>query len=159
MEHATAICPYCRAPIEEREVPVCPSCKVPHHLECWLENKGCSVPGCSEAPDDEAKVTVAAHALQSASGNQTTQIASPPPVIRIEAQPHTQPKSRIVFMLLGLFLGPFGAHNFYAGYNGRAVPQLAITLLSLFYGTILTWPWAIIEICIVNRDSEKRMMD
>src|SRR5262245_27835588 len=34
------------------------------------------------------------------------------------------PKSRTTYILLGVFLGPLGAHNFYAGYTGRAVGQL-----------------------------------
>lgn len=46
-------------------MPECPSCHVPHHLECWMENKGCSVPGCSQAPDDESKIVVASQSVQS----------------------------------------------------------------------------------------------
>lgn len=28
------------------------------------------------------------------------------------------PKSRLAYILMGLFLGGLGVHNFYAGYNG-----------------------------------------
>lgn len=58
------ICPYCRCPIEGKEIPECPSCHVPHHLECWLENKGCSIPGCAQAPDDESKIVVPGQSVQ-----------------------------------------------------------------------------------------------
>jgi len=40
-------------------------------------------------------------------------------------------KSKVAAGLLGIFLGCFGAHNFYLGYTGRAVAQLLITLLSI----------------------------
>ena len=32
--------------------------------------------------------------------------------------------------LFGIFLGAFGVHNFYLGYNGKAIAQLLITILS-----------------------------
>jgi len=63
-------------------------------------------------------------------------------------------KSRQVYVLLGVFLGIFGVHNFYAGYIQRAVSQLCLTLLTCFYGAVLSWIWAIVEICVINKDSE-----
>jgi len=41
-------CPYCQAPIKPG-IPVvtCPVCQIPHHQECWNENKGCTTYGCS----------------------------------------------------------------------------------------------------------------
>jgi TM2 domain-containing membrane protein YozV len=62
-------------------------------------------------------------------------------------------KSRLTFILLGVFLGEFGIHNFYAGYVKRGMFQLALTVLTLFYGSFVTWIWAIVEICTVDRDS------
>ncbi len=62
-------------------------------------------------------------------------------------------KSRLTFILLGVFLGEFGIHNFYAGYVKRGMFQLALTVLTLFYGSVVTWIWAIVEICTVDRDS------
>lgn len=38
-------------------------------------------------------------------------------------------KSKIVAGLLGIFLGSFGAHNFYLGYTTKAVIQLVVTLV------------------------------
>src|SRR5262245_50859699 len=69
------------------------------------------------------------------------------------AVPQQLPKSRIGFILLGIFLGSLGAHNFYAGYTKRAVFQLAISVLTLFYGSIVSWIWAIVEVCTVDRDA------
>jgi TM2 domain-containing membrane protein YozV len=62
-------------------------------------------------------------------------------------------KSRTTYIVLGIFLGAFGVHNFYAGYTGRAVGQLCLTILTLGYLGIVSWIWAIIEICIVEKDS------
>jgi TM2 domain-containing membrane protein YozV len=62
-------------------------------------------------------------------------------------------KSRTSYIVLGIFLGSLGIHNFYAGYTGRAVGQLCLTVLTLGYLGIVSWIWAIIEICIVDKDS------
>ena len=48
------ICPYCKTEIKEGDViKVCPSCGVPHHEACWIENKGCTTSGCAEQYDEE----------------------------------------------------------------------------------------------------------
>lgn len=62
-------------------------------------------------------------------------------------------KSRTSYIVLGIFLGSLGIHNFYAGYTGRAVGQLCLTVLTLGYLGLVSWIWAIIEICIVEKDS------
>jgi TM2 domain-containing membrane protein YozV len=68
--------------------------------------------------------------------------------------PVAQPKTRVIFVLLGIFLGGLGIHNFYAGYIKKATIQLCITVLTCFYGAAISWPWAIIEICTVNKDAD-----
>ena len=62
-------------------------------------------------------------------------------------------KSRTAYIVLGIFLGALGVHNFYAGYTGRAVGQLCLTVLTLGYLAIASWVWAIVEVCIVEKDS------
>ena len=64
-------------------------------------------------------------------------------------------KSRGVYIILGLFLGCLGIHNFYAGYHGRGAAQLVITLLLgwLIIGLVITGVWALIEICSVKYDA------
>lgn len=63
-------------------------------------------------------------------------------------------KSRTTYILLGLFLGVFGVHNFYAGYTGRAIAQLLMTLLSLFLLSPIVAIWIIVEICTVTEDRQ-----
>jgi len=68
------------------------------------------------------------------------------------AAPELKPKSRLTFILLGIFLGSFGVHNFYAGYTKRGIAQLCLTVLTLFYASAITWIWALVEVCTINRD-------
>lgn len=71
------------------------------------------------------------------------------------AQYVIQPKSRGVYVVLGLFLGAAGIHNFYAGYIGRAIAQLLITLALgwLIIPLIAVWIWVIVELCVIKQDS------
>lgn len=50
-------------------------------------------------------------------------------------------KQKMVAGLLGIFLGGFGAHNFYLGYTKKAVIQLIVTLVTCGIGA---W-WGFIE--------------
>jgi TM2 domain-containing membrane protein YozV len=61
-------------------------------------------------------------------------------------------KKKTTFVLLGVFLGPLGLHNFYAGYCMKALAQLAITVLTLGYGLPVSWIWAIVDACSVEHD-------
>ncbi len=64
-------------------------------------------------------------------------------------------KSRVAYILLGLFLGGLGVHNFYAGYGGRGAVQLILNLL-LFWTIIVPIGitiWIIVEVCTVDRDA------
>ena len=65
-------------------------------------------------------------------------------------------KERIIYILLAIFLGGFGIHNFYAGYTGKGIAQLLITLL-LFWLVIpllVVFVWVIIEIITVTKDAK-----
>ena len=79
------------------------------------------------------------------------------PVLRAaQEKSNIVPKSRLAYILLGLFLGGFGIHNFYAGYSGRGIAQLLITLF-LFWtvvAPIAIFIWVIIEICTVAKDAQ-----
>lgn len=74
--------------------------------------------------------------------------AAPP-----EINSYTPRKSRVVFVLLAVFLGAFGGHNFYAGYVKKGVIQLCITIFSCFFGALISWIWAIVEVCMLDRDN------
>lgn len=53
-EYIGKICPFCKTEIKEGDaVQVCPACGIPHHAECWEENKGCTTFGCSEQHYEE----------------------------------------------------------------------------------------------------------
>ena len=45
-------------------------------------------------------------------------------------------KSKTAAGLLGIFLGAFGVHNFYLGYTGKAIAQIA---LSICFGAGAIW--------------------
>ena len=41
------ICPYCKSAFkEDDEIVVCSDCEMPHHKDCWIDNKGCTTFGC-----------------------------------------------------------------------------------------------------------------
>lgn len=62
------------------------------------------------------------------------------------------PKSRLAYILLALFLGGLGVHNFYAGYNGKGIAQLLMSILSFGILTPVVWIWVIVEIITVTKD-------
>src|SRR4029077_2710814 len=211
------VCPYCRMPFEETAPPriFCTACGTPHHEDCYRENGGCTVFGCSRAPADDPKLQVSQSDLRAVSlpvqpytpavqsyipaqrpstqqyppsiyggplGLSQAAAAAPAPVNGLPAPPpassntqsppappqgspypYSQPsapgyqyvppaiaygrsqKSRSTYIVLGIFLGALGIHNFYGGYTGRAVGQLCLTILTLGYLGIISWIWAIIE--------------
>lgn len=63
------------------------------------------------------------------------------------------PKQMLIGVLLALFLGAFGVHNFYLGYTGRGVAQLLITVLTFGLGAIITGIWALIELIMMATGS------
>jgi hypothetical protein len=69
-------------------------------------------------------------------------------------------KSRGVYIILGLFFGCLGIHNFYAGHNGRGAAQLIITILLgwLIIGLVITVLWSLIEIISETQDGDGQRM-
>jgi TM2 domain-containing membrane protein YozV len=89
---------------------------------------------------------------------QQTQLAAglpvPPPSLHSAPQAHNaNAKDRVAYVLLAVFLGNLGIHNFFAGYTSRAVTQLLICLLTCGIGGIGTWIWAIVEAVTVEQDA------
>jgi TM2 domain-containing membrane protein YozV len=199
----------------------CTACGTPHHEDCYRENGGRTVFGCSRAPADDPKLQVSQsdlHAVNLASppaqpyaqqpyaqqpyaqqqgpvprsqyGSSPlglSQAAAPAPAPAATAvpaaippmqappappagtyyypqvpQPYIPPgmpyaavqKSRTAYIVLGIFLGMLGIHNFYAGYTGKAVGQLCLTILTLGYLGVIAWIWAIVEVCVVTQDGQ-----
>ena len=50
-------------------------------------------------------------------------------------------KSKIVAGILGIFLGGWGVHNFYLGYNSRGAIQIVVSILTCGIGAL----WGFIE--------------
>ena len=72
-------------------------------------------------------------------------------------------KSKIAAGILGICLGFLGVHNFYLGYNGKAVGQLLLSICSCFLLSWVSWIWGLIEgICIltgsIDRDAEGNLL-
>jgi hypothetical protein len=80
---STAACPYCRTKITEDEQSLaCEGCGTVHHTDCYAENGGCTIFGCSKAPADEPKVRVSTPELVA-----VTQAPVPPREIRSSSPP------------------------------------------------------------------------
>lgn len=63
-------------------------------------------------------------------------------------------KNGIIYILLAWFLGTLGIHNFYAGYWGRALVQLTLTVIApwfLYIPLLITAAWAFGELLFVNK--------
>jgi len=219
-----SICPYCRTEIEPdgSNSMVCKGCGAPHHADCYEENGGCTVFGCSAAPGEEQKLTLTGMDLTGKPAPSVGNIpemlpgvglmppgwtsnappkpvkAPPPPMPPGTALPvgegtrvvnpvprfgsgsvlfGSQPvaavalaptlaatdfddadnpaaKNRTTFIVLGILLGALGAHNFYAGYRGKAVAQLCISVLTLGLASPMSWVWAVIDVSTVDQDSQ-----
>ena len=69
-------------------------------------------------------------------------------------------KSRVAYIVLGIFLGGLGVHNFYAGYSGKGIAQLLLTVLIgwLVLPVIAVMIWVIIELCTVTTDANGNKM-
>lgn len=63
-------------------------------------------------------------------------------------------KSRVVYVVLAIIFGEIGVHNFYAGYIGRGVVQLLVTVLTFGLLFWVSWIWAVVEACAVDCDGK-----
>ncbi len=69
-------------------------------------------------------------------------------------------KSRLAYILLALFLGTLGIHNFYVGRTGAGVAQLLITIFSFplmcvgvgIFTVFIPVVWSLVEIVAIDRD-------
>jgi TM2 domain-containing membrane protein YozV len=77
---------------------------------------------------------------------------------------HPEAKDRVAYVLLAIFLGELGIHNFYAGYTNRAVLQLVACIVGIPIIALVTcgiglflylalWIWNIVEACTVTQDA------
>lgn len=68
-------------------------------------------------------------------------------------QAQSTPKSRVAYIILALLLGSLGIHNFYAGYTGKGIAQLCITLISFGILGIISAIRALVEAITVTQDA------
>jgi TM2 domain-containing membrane protein YozV len=68
------------------------------------------------------------------------------------------PKNRITYILLAVFLGPFGVHNFYADRPRRAAAQLVISCVSFLLLSPVIWIWGIVDCFVIETDGKGRRM-
>lgn len=70
---------------------------------------------------------------------------TPPPVA-------SAPKSRTTYILLALFFGVIGVHNFYSGHKKDGI--IKVVLFFLCIGLLVNSIWAIVDMITVTKDSE-----
>jgi TM2 domain-containing membrane protein YozV len=65
-------------------------------------------------------------------------------------------KSKVVYVILALFLGVFGVHNFYSGHTASGIVKLLLTLLLGWTVIVIIFVFlmCIIDICTVTRDAD-----
>lgn len=67
-----------------------------------------------------------------------------------------KPKNGIVYIILAFFLGTTGIHNFYAGYWGRGLSQLCMSLIApwfLYIPLLFVAIWVLLEMLFVNKSA------
>lgn len=62
---------------------------------------------------------------------------------------YSEPKSRLVAGLLGIFVGTLGIHNFYLGYKTRGLWQLLLTLCTCGFLAPAIGIWALVEAILI----------
>lgn len=102
------------------------------HCGSALEEKVSFCPNCGAPVNKEATPEI--HTFSDESYNTNTY-----------NQTGTGSKSKIVAGLLGIFLGGLGVHNFYLGFNSKAIAQLLITILSCGFLGFISAIWGLVE--------------
>lgn len=84
----------------------------------------------------------------------------------IQNNPTVQPKSKIVAVLLGLFLGGIGVHNFYLGYSSKGFIQVCLFLGGIFTFGLTSFAaviWGLVETILIfvgsiDRDGDDNLI-
>lgn len=64
-------------------------------------------------------------------------------------------KSKLAAGLFGIFLGSLGVHNFYLGFEGKAITQLLLTVIGWIFcgiGPAISAIWGLVEGIIILAD-------
>ena len=143
--------------IKETEMKKCPYCMENVHAEA----KKCRY--CGEILDPTLRELEMLKKQQNNNGptivnnnnnNNNNNDNAPAAFAATPVQVPTEPKSRLVYVLLALFFGGFGVHNFYAGRTGAAIGQLLLSLFLfwLIVPIIVVGIWVLIEMIVVTKD-------
>lgn len=65
-----------------------------------------------------------------------------------QVPPGYAPKSMVVAILLALFLGTFGIHNFYLGYSQKGIIQLVLTIVGWATSWLIVGVFALIGVAV-----------
>jgi TM2 domain-containing membrane protein YozV len=70
------------------------------------------------------------------------------------------PRSRGVYIILGILGGLLGIHNFYAGYYARGAIQVLLTLILgwVIVGIVINVIWILIELLSQDHDADGQLM-
>ncbi|MBR5130278.1 MAG: NINE protein [Alphaproteobacteria bacterium] len=70
-------------------------------------------------------------------------------------------RNRLVYILLALFLGGLGIHNFYAVYTKKAIIQLLCVIPGavLVIPAIIEFIWVLVDICTVTKDADGKAFE
>ena len=82
-------------------------------------------------------------------------VAAPMPMLSDDFSVAFSSQSRVAYILLGLFLGGFGVHDFYAGYKCRGLIKLLALLVCCCTGGIVMTAssiWALVDVCTIRVD-------
>jgi hypothetical protein len=115
-------CPYCRFAFKEgAPLSLCPTCHAAHHEECWSDNGGCAMVGCTSSPPAWRTRPQPAEAAAARAG--TAPPPPPPPVLSSPtmqgaAPPPSPPRGRRLSPLAAvLIVGALAA----AGAGGAVI--------------------------------------
>jgi hypothetical protein len=129
-----AVCPYCRGPLDGSagEEMVCAGCGTPHHQDCYQENGGCTVFGCSAGPAEEPKLNLSAAEVSgvtsgashpTANASPGVLLASPPPVTAKAPPPPLYAAAAAPVAPAPVYRPPYGSFLFAA----EPVPAPTVT--------------------------------
>lgn len=59
------------------------------------------------------------------------------------------PRQLLIVVVLALFAGLFGLHNFYLGHTHRGLTQLLVTVCTLGIAAPFVWIWAVVELILI----------
>lgn len=68
-------------------------------------------------------------------------------------------KSQLIYVILALFFGAFGLHNFYANRWGRGLIQLLLTIGTGFVGAVISSLWSVINIFTIETDGDGKSFE